>query len=216
MTRRAETWALVPARSFRTAKSRLSNLGAVATRPAVARALFDHVAATLRAAPGIAGVLVATDGGDVATAAHRHRAEILVDPPGAPLATIIDRGLLHLTTFGAASAVVVMADLPLLDVRDINRLRAGLRTADLVLAPDRGDLGTNALALHLPAKLVTQFGNPDSFPRHRAAAAAAHLAVALVHTRGLAFDLDRPADLVELVSTAKALRPPIVRGHRAH
>jgi 2-phospho-L-lactate guanylyltransferase len=225
------TWALVPARSFRTAKSRLAR----PDRAAIARALFEHVIGVLRATPGITGILVATDdagsgvgagagdadagddvaaaagagdadaGDDVAAVARRHGAEILVDLPGATLAAIIDRGLAHLAASGVAAAVVVMADLPLLEARDVAKLRADLRDADLVLAPDRTQLGTNALAVCLPASVPvrTQFGNPDSFARHLASAEVRGLSVAVLHSRGLAFDLDHAVDVDELLGLSE-------------
>src|SRR4029079_16057591 len=80
-------WALVPARSFRTGKSRL---GSTRARAAVARALFDRVVGVLASTKIIDGVLVLTDGGDVISAARSHGADVLIDPPDAPpLASII-------------------------------------------------------------------------------------------------------------------------------
>jgi 2-phospho-L-lactate guanylyltransferase len=94
----------------------------------------------------------------------------------------------------------VMSDLPRLGALDVERLLVALRDADVAIAPDRPQLGTNALALRLPAPLATCFGNADSFARHLAAAETRALRAAVIHARGLAFDLDRPADLAALVS----------------
>jgi 2-phospho-L-lactate guanylyltransferase len=202
-------WALVPARSFRTGKSRLG--GGARARAAVARALFDRVVGVLRACPQLDGVLVATDGGDVASAALAHHAEVMIDEPSAPpLAAIVDRGLAQLAARGASAAVVVMADLPLLGPRHVEALLATLAGADVALAPDRDQAGTNALALRLPAAFGSCFGHADSLARHLAAAARAGLAARLVRAHGLAFDVDHPADLEELVGSAEA-EPPVPR-----
>lgn len=195
-------WALVPARTFRTGKSRLALQPG---RAAIARALFDRVAGVLSRSDAIAGVLVATDGPDVAAAARRHGADVLLDDGPAPLAAIVDRGLAALASRGVSAAVVVMADLPLLAAHHVDALGAALAGADLVLAPDRDELGTNALAVRLPAPLATRFGHRDSFARHLATAGAAGLRTAVVRAHGLAFDLDLPADLDELLATAPAL-----------
>jgi len=193
-------WALVPARSFRTGKSRL---GSTRARAAVARALFDRVVGVLASTKIIDGVLVLTDGGDVISAARSHGADVLIDPPDAPpLASIIDRGLAILDERGARAAVVVMADLPLLGPRHVEEMLAALDGADVALAPDRDQAGTNALALRLPTPLGTRFGNADSLARHLHAAAAIGLDVRLVRAHGLAFDVDHPADLEELVGAA--------------
>jgi 2-phospho-L-lactate guanylyltransferase len=224
---RRGTLALVPARSFRSGKSRLDGrLGD--DRPRVARALFDRVVGVLAGSRAITGILVATDGADVAAAAAQHGADVLFDPTdcperaqrveghgpysldtalagarsgsgqsgGAGLAGIIDRGLAQLAARGARAALVVMADLPMFVPGDVEQMCRALVTADLVLAPDRELMGTNALAVRLPAPIATRFGNRDSFPRHLTASGELRLAV--VHSPGLAFDLDQPADLDEL------------------
>jgi 2-phospho-L-lactate guanylyltransferase len=195
------TWAVVPARSFTSGKTRLA---AVARngRGEVARALFDRVVATTLRAAAIDGVLVATDGDDVATTAREHGAIALRDNPAAPFASVIDRALAILAGRGATAAVVVMADLPLLGPYHVDDLCSALDGADLVLAPDRDQLGTNALAVRLPAAMPTRFGHRDSFSRHLVSAAAAGLRVAMVRAHGLAFDLDTPADLAELLGAA--------------
>ncbi len=206
---RRGTWALVPARCFRTGKSRLAADPHVDSAR-IARSLFDRVAGVLAGSRSLAGLLVATDGADVAAAAAQHGADVLFDEPfdhperaaerrvegRTGLAAIIDRGLAQLAGRGVRAAIVVMADLPMFVPSDVEQLCRALVTADLVLAPDRELLGTNALAVRLPAPIATRFGNRDSFPRHLTASGELRLAV--VHSPGLAFDLDQPADLEEL------------------
>jgi 2-phospho-L-lactate guanylyltransferase len=191
------TWALVPARSFATAKSRLGELGS--GRGAVAQALLAHVLDTL--AGSVDGVLVATDGDDVARFAAARGAEVLFDLGRPSLADVIDRGLAALADRGAARAIVLMADLPLVQACDVRKLLCALGDADLVAAPDRDHLGTNALGLHLPAALPTCFGNADSYRRHVVAASARAMRIVTIDRDGLGFDLDGPADLADLLAT---------------
>lgn len=210
-TRLRGTWAIVPARSFASGKSRLA-AAARGGRDEVARALFDRVVATTLRAGAIDGVLVATDGDDVAGAAHEHGAIVLRDAPAGTFAGVIDRALAVLAGRGATAAVVVMADLPFLGPYHVDDVCSALDRADLVLAPDRDQLGTNALALRLPAAVPTRFGHRDSFSRHLLSGAAAGLRVAMVRAHGLAFDLDTPADLDEVLACA----PDPSRDHRQH
>lgn len=192
-----KTWGLIPVRSFSTGKSRLGGLGA--GRCDVARALFQHVHAVVATCPLLDGVLVATDDDEVGGIAR----QLLLDDGRQPLSAIVDRGLDALVERGAAAAVVIMADLPFLAPGDLSRMIAALEDADVVAAPDRDHLGTNALALRLPAA-PTCFGNPDSYPRHVAAARAAGRRLATIDRDGLAFDLDGPADLADLTPEAEA------------
>ena len=192
-------WALVPARCFGRAKSRLGDWPG---RPATARAFFERVVEACAAVCD--GVLVATDGDDVAEVAKAHGARVLKDEGPRPLSAVVDRGLSALLAHGAEVGLVVMGDLPLLTAAQLADMLAALSDADLVLGPDRQGLGTNALAVRLPAPLATCFGNVDSLARHLAAADAGRLRAVLVAREGIAFDVDVPGDLQELGTTSSS------------
>lgn len=68
----------------------------------------------------------------------------------------------------------------------------------LVRAVPSADGGTSALLLVPPAVIAPCFG-PDSFDRHRAAAAAAAVAFEQCELPLLAWDVDRPEDLTRLL-----------------
>lgn len=170
------TWAIVPMKSFARAKSRLSGVLGPAEREALARDGFERA---LDAVEGLVdGVLVLTDGQDVVEASRGHR--VLCDLPGAGLGALVNRGLEHLD---AERALVLMADLPDIVAEDV---RALLQHRHAV-APDRHNLGTNALVLPLPGSAC--FGHDDSFLRHL------RRAPVVVRRPGLALDLDLPDDL---------------------
>ena len=192
-------WALVPAKSFARGKSRLAPALSDAARAALARELFDHVLATLRAAGLVDGVLVATDGDDVAAAARALGAAVLRDDaPGAPLSAVVDAGLAALRARGATQALVLMADLPRLRADDVRALFAALDGADVVAVRADDGTHTNALVLAPPDVLPTRFGRDDSFAAHLAAAQAAGLRVAVVANDRVAFDVDAPDDHAKL------------------
>jgi 2-phospho-L-lactate guanylyltransferase len=186
-------WAVVPAKSLARGKSRLKPVLADGQRVRFARQLLAHVLGVLRACP-LDGVLVATDGDDVAELAGRAGARILRDAGSEQLGTVVDRALAAVAAQGARSAVVLMADLPRLEPRDVEALLAALSAHDLVLVCDHLGRHTNALALTPPTAMHTCFGRPDSFADHRAAARAAGLRVAILESDRIAFDVDGPAD----------------------
>jgi 2-phospho-L-lactate guanylyltransferase len=183
--------ALVVARSFATGKSRIGG----DAREGIARAMFERVVGVVSGAPSVGGVVVATDGVDVAAVAGRYGADVLFDQGKGTLAQIVDRGIEQIAERGARAAIVVMADLPMIEVREIERICVALVGAELVIAPDRELMGTNAIGIRLPAPIGTRFGNRDSFQRFLTA--SGKLSIAVVHEPGLAFDLDHPADLEE-------------------
>jgi 2-phospho-L-lactate guanylyltransferase len=195
-------WALVPAKSFARAKSRLSGSLGEAERAALARSMLDHVLAVLGACPEIAGVMVVTDGDDVAEAARARGAVVVRDAERPPLGAIVDAALIELRARGAEAALVLMSDLPELAVADVRALVAPIRANDVVAAPDLREEGTNALGLRPPDRMRTSFGTRDSFARHLRAAEASGLRVGVHRSEGLGFDVDEPGDLARATRSA--------------
>jgi 2-phospho-L-lactate guanylyltransferase len=192
-------WAVLPAKRFGRAKTRLGGVLPAAERRELARALCDRVLGACAASRVLHGTLVATDGDDVTALATHRRAAVLRDRVGeTALARIVDAALDDLRARGATHALVVMADLPCATARDLRELLALMRDADVVLAPDVQRRGTNALGLRLDLPFHTAFGRADSLQRHvREAARAGCHARVLYHPR-IALDIDTPEDLMAL------------------
>lgn len=176
-------WAVLPVKSFQRAKSRLAPSLSPDRRRALARAMFLHVGDVVAA--HVEGVLVATDGDDVAMLAAGLGFDVVRDEGPRPLAEVVDRALDSLTG-RASSALVLMSDLPNLSAEDV-----GAMLGAPAIAPDRAGLGTNALHVGVAAR--TSFGHDDSFQRH-----LGRLTLVVVRRPGLAHDVDHPEDLRRL------------------
>ncbi|WP_144904124.1 2-phospho-L-lactate guanylyltransferase [Halobellus captivus] len=94
----------------------------------------------------------------------------------------------------ASEQAVVTADLALATPTALRRLFAV--GGDVAVAPGRGG-GTNALVVRDPAFSVDYHG--ASYRDHRRIAAEAGLSVGVVDSMRLATDVDRPADLAEVL-----------------
>ena len=197
------TWAIVPAKSLRKGKSRLSPVLGDEDRALFARGLLEHVLDVLEACT-LDGVLVAAGGDDVASVAAPRGALVLRDGGPSSLAEVVDRALAEVAARGAASAVVMMADLPLLQAEDVLGLLAALDDNDVVFVPDHVGRHTNALAIAPPTAMSTCFGRDDSFAAHRASAQAASLRATVVQSERIAFDVDVPADHEQLKTPRRA------------
>lgn len=193
------TWAIVPAKSLVRGKSRLRPLLSEDERASFARRLLEHVLEVLRACE-LDGVLVATDGDDVAELAALHGAHVRRDGGGGTLASVVDDALADVASRGAAAAVVLMADLPRIEPRDVRALLAALEGNDVALVRDHLGRHTNALALAPPTAIATCFGHDESFLAHCAAVRAAGLRLAIVEDERIAFDVDGPADHARLTT----------------
>jgi 2-phospho-L-lactate guanylyltransferase len=97
---------------------------------------------------------------------------------------------------GADALAVVLGDLPLITVE---ALEVALQTLGPVVAvPSESDAGTNVLLRRPPRVIPARFGT-DSFRKHGEAADVLGVPFSSVDAPELAFDLDRPADIVRLM-----------------
>ncbi len=200
--------ALVPVKRLDLAKTRLATTLDPAERAEVAERLFTHVLAELAATARFSLVAVVTADATVGERARALGAVVLPDPPGAgSLGGVVDAALDALAARGETSAVVVMADLPLLDAAAVGRFLDSTRAGEVLLAPDRDGSGTNLLYLPLPRRFATRFAEPGSGGLHAGAAADAGLAVGHHADAALAFDLDLAADLQSLPPALRPRRP---------
>jgi 2-phospho-L-lactate guanylyltransferase len=192
---------IVPHRGLEAAKTRLAPVLDPAEREALARTLLARVLGVARAASD-----------DVVVISPSEALRPIVEDVGARLAVQRGMGLnagleqarAEAVADGATALLVLHGDLPNLSVADIEALVAAMPTSGgVAIAPDRAGTGTNGLAQSPADAIPFGFGS-DSFARHREAAAAAGLAVAVVERPGLAFDLDTPADLARWLELGDA------------
>jgi 2-phospho-L-lactate guanylyltransferase len=193
-------WAVIPAKSPDAAKARLAPALSAEERAALARRLFRGTVEAVLACPALAGAVVVSAAPELRRLAVQCGAHACPDPPskgGDALNAAVAFGCARAAALGAGAALVLPADLPFLAPAVIAEFLDEAADAAVAVAPDRANLGTNALLLRPPLALAPAFG-PASFDRHRAAARARGLPVAMVRLPALAFDLDTPADLALL------------------
>lgn len=175
---------LVPVKSFRTAKLRLSPVLSGSERAGLARRLASGVLAAAGALPRN----VVCDDTEVAEWAAAAGARVIWTP-GLGLSGAVQAGVAVLASEGVEVVVVAHADLA---------CPAGLDSIGsegcVSLVPDLRHDGTNVAAMPAGAGFSFSYG-PGSFERHRAEAARLGLSCLIVRDRRLAADVDLPEDL---------------------
>jgi len=177
----AGTWtALVPIKPAGARKTRLAGRLTPAERDRLSEAMFRHVLGVLQRVTlvGRTAVLCAGDG------------------PGGAVLHIRDEGRGLNAELEAARAlcggrhvVVLHADLPFVIEAEIAALLRGAGADGAALSPDRHGAGTNAIALAGAGAFGFAFGEA-SLARH-----LARPGTRMIRRRGLALDVDTPADL---------------------
>jgi 2-phospho-L-lactate guanylyltransferase len=167
-----------------TPKTRLEPILSLAERQSFATAMLLDVLDTLGSA-GLDPTVLST--APISDDRVTSRAAVAVDDRD--LTTAVNAQLAEGTP-----TLIVMADLPLVQPTDIQRLTDS--EAEITVAPGLGG-GTNALVVREPAFRVDYHG--ASYLDHRRAAAELDATVQTIDSRRLAIDVDEPADLAELL-----------------
>jgi 2-phospho-L-lactate guanylyltransferase len=175
---------LVPVKAFVAAKARLAPALGAAERAELARAMAARVVAAAAPLP----VTVVCDDDEVAAWARAAGASV-VWAPGRGLNGAVADGVASLAGAGVERVVVAHADLPL--ATGLAALAAG---TGVTIVPDRHRDGTNVLVVPAASGFRFAYG-PGSCAAHVAEAGRLGLAVTVVESAELGWDVDVPADL---------------------
>jgi 2-phospho-L-lactate/phosphoenolpyruvate guanylyltransferase len=181
--------ALVPVKAFRQAKQRLGSVLSDDERVRLVRCMAEHVVEACAPLP----VAVVCDDEEVAEWAAGRGAAVMWTP-GQGLNGAVGTGVRRLADAGVEWVTVAHGDLP--RARGLGGLAA---FAGVTLVPDRRDDGTNVLRIPARCGFTFSYG-AGSFRAHRAEATRLGLGVRVLRVPDLAYDVDWPADVVELVT----------------
>ncbi|MHB8509674.1 MAG: 2-phospho-L-lactate guanylyltransferase [Candidatus Dormibacteria bacterium] len=186
-------YAVVPIKAFRSAKTRLGAALDEPRRAHLARASAARVLRAVAGCPSIDRRIAVVEDSVAADMAARERFEVLLRPDLWGQSAAVECGFDLARERGATTLLTVSADVPLVRPVELDRLLEG-SAAVLVLAPDRGGRGTNALRISPATNFRLHFG-PDSLALHRREGEAAGLPVRILRDDRLRLDIDTPDDL---------------------
>jgi 2-phospho-L-lactate guanylyltransferase len=180
---------LIPVKAFDQAKRRLGVTLPDDERVALVRAMATNVVTASDPLP----VAVVCDDPGVAHWAETLGATVIWEP-GKGLNGAVRAAVDRLAAVGVTWITVAHGDLP--RATGIGALEP---FDGVTLAPDRHDDGTNVLRLPAASDLQFAYG-PGSFRAHRAEAVRLGLSVRVLRVPALAYDVDWPADVAELLT----------------
>ncbi len=192
------TFAILPVKSPRNAKQRLTGFLAVEQREALARILYRQTLTALCQADGIDRVVVATSDSEIADHARQSGALVFEEDQQVSHSVSADAACLRAMEMGASTVLLVPIDVPTVTPADFTRLAASARPG-LVVVPSSDGTGTNALVRTPPNCIQSRFG-PGSFRAHLDQARSKGLAADVLRLPGLMFDIDTPEDVAEFIA----------------
>jgi 2-phospho-L-lactate/phosphoenolpyruvate guanylyltransferase len=190
---------LVPVKNLSAAKQRLAAVLDQPARTELAQTMLHDVVATLAAWPRRPDCALVTSDGFALELAREYDFEIISDPANPGETGAIEMATRACIARGADSTLVIPADIPLIQISELDQILVHAPDEGSVLAPAADGRGTNA-AFRRPANLFPlRFGN-DSFKPHLAAAQATGKPCVVLHLPCIALDVDNPADLQQLLA----------------
>jgi 2-phospho-L-lactate guanylyltransferase len=192
---------LVPVKEMSTAKQRLAPVLTQEQRTALARTMLKDICPALaEVTPRPAIALVTNDA--FATGLARHYGfQIIVDDDNLGESEAIAMATVEAEKRGARFTMVLPGDIPLLRACEVEAVLAAMPVEGSVLVPAADARGTNAVLRRPCALFPLRFGNDSFLPHHAAARATGKTSVVLDNADlpGIALDIDRPADLAQLL-----------------
>lgn len=193
------TLAVLPVKSFQSAKQRLSAVLGAGSRQLLAQAMLGDVMASLRRVESIDAVAVVSAEREVESILRGQPVTVLEDRACEGQSAAAAIGVRHAVASGFGRVAMVPGDTPLADPAEIEALlhRSRAERIEVAIVPDRHGTGTNALVLSPPDAMAPSFG-PGSLERHVRAAQAARLSHRVEELPSLVHDVDSPEDLADL------------------
>jgi len=188
----------IPVKSLGRSKTRLSSVLGPLERGVLTLAMLEDLLDVTASVPGWETWIVSADDVVLEIAARRGARPVSETKP--PLSAAVRQVEREATGNGAEALAILLGDVALVTT---DALSAALRTlGPVVVAPAKGDGGTNLLLRRPPRAIQAKFGR-NSLSKHMEAAAAKGLPVAIVDRPELAFDLDGPQDIAVLLASDK-------------
>jgi len=193
------TAAILPVKRFDQAKQRLGEALGAATRSTLAAAMFADVLAQIGRARALDAILVVSGEPGVRHLAEEAGATMIGDIADRGQSQAALTGLARAAAKGYDRALLVPGDCPLVDPTELDLLVEGSAGQDVVIVPDRHDLGTNALLLDPSGTFEPKFG-PGSLARHVEQAKDKGLRHVIRALPSLGLDVDTEDDLEQLIA----------------
>jgi len=186
-------WAVIPIKSTGAAKSRLASALDLDERESLVGAMLEHVVTAAQGASQVTRTVLVGP----SRLGLPETIPLLTDP-GKGLNAAIEAAVAQILDGLQAPPdrfLILFADLPEVTSSEIDLLAAAPH-GSVAIAPDRHEIGTNALSLPASAARRFRFAfGEDSFARHKAECERLGFAVEVILSRGLERDVDEPADL---------------------
>jgi len=191
---------IVPVKDLSKAKERLSSLLPQHERTALAYAMLEDVLTALKECRLADRKLIVTLDAKAIEIAKALGIEVILETEQNGESASVDYASQICKEMGAASALVIPGDAPLITSDDIDFILEREKDApSIIFVPARDALGTNAILRKPPDVIPSMFGD-DSFNKHMNEADKNNISYESYDNPRIGLDIDRPEDLKQFMS----------------
>jgi 2-phospho-L-lactate guanylyltransferase len=194
-------WAVLPIKDVSAAKQRLQTILTPEERESLFRAMLQDVVAAVASARGLDGLAIVSSDPLGVALARRQGALLIAEDTNRGQSSAISSAVDALMAKGVKRILTIPGDVPLVTPGEIDAVCASLgKEPAMTIVPDRGDTGSNCIAISPPDAIVFRFGT-HSLKAHLQSARERNLTVNIMRLTGLGLDIDSPDDLISLMDS---------------
>ena len=197
-------WVIIPVKQLDSSKLRLAPVLTPAQRRQLSLCMLEDILDILTGSAAVGGVTVVSCDTDVMELARAKGVDVLDTGTDGGYAADVLKGIEHISGKGMGRALIIPADVPELEERDLVYLDRVHRDG-VTLCPAANDGGTNGLVFTPPLAMELKYGE-NSFNEFRKEAEQRRIPLNVAKPTGLARDMDLPEDLQALRKQSGANR----------
>ena len=197
-------WVIIPVKQLDSSKLRLAPVLTPAQRRQLSLCMLEDILDILTGSAVVGGVTVVSCDTDVMALARAKGVDVIDTGTDGGYAADVLKGIEHISAKRADKALIIPADVPELEERDLVHLDRVHREG-VTLCPAANDGGTNGLVFTPPLAMDLKYGE-NSFEEFRREAEQRQVPVNIARPAGLARDMDLPEDLHALRKQSGANR----------
>jgi 2-phospho-L-lactate/phosphoenolpyruvate guanylyltransferase len=191
------TWAVIPVKPLKRAKSRLADVLSKEQRAEFAEMMYRQVLQVVMSADCLNGVIVISRDTEALAIARDFGAKTIQESSKSDLNPALRRATEMVKLWRADAILVLPADLPFVSLADVDQLVTmgrSMKEPSIVIATDDAQDGTNAMLVRPPSLFDYNYGD-GSFAKHIASAREIGASVQVYESETIKLDIDVPADL---------------------
>ncbi len=196
---RLSVYAIIPVKKLDTGKQRLASILGKEERRVFSLCMLQDVLNTVSSTEGVDETVIVSPDKEVLETAEKAGLTPLKEEVQRGVNIAVKAANDFCIRRGASSTLVLPADIPLIQPRDIRRLMEALKTGDsVVITPSKRMDGTNAL-LRRPPKVIQTSYDKESYLTHIRYAEEKGVHLSIMRLRRVMLDLDIVEDVKEFL-----------------